>query len=47
VYTEGLEPSKIGFAGRRLDRFGIATCENPFESVLRIPVVAQVAQLRD
>jgi hypothetical protein len=29
----GLEPTKIGFAGRRLDHFGIAT---PEKSVPRI-----------
>ena len=28
----GLEPAKIGFADRRLDRFGIATNENPIPS---------------
>ncbi len=27
--TVGLEPTKTGFAGQRLDHFGIATCENP------------------
>jgi hypothetical protein len=26
----GLEPTKIGFAGQRLDRFGITTSENPY-----------------
>jgi hypothetical protein len=25
----GLEPAKAGFADQCLDRFGIATCENP------------------
>jgi hypothetical protein len=26
--TVGLEPTKIGFAGRRLDHFGIATTDS-------------------
>ena len=25
----GLEPTRTGFAGQRLDHFGIVTCENP------------------
>src|SRR5882762_1502348 len=32
----GLEPTKVGFADRRLDRFGIATNENHLHPVTRI-----------
>jgi hypothetical protein len=29
----GLEPTKIGFAGQRLDRFGITTSEDPYPNL--------------
>jgi hypothetical protein len=31
----GLEPAKTGFADQRLDRFGIATCENPVKTLCK------------
>jgi hypothetical protein len=32
----GLEPTKTGFADRRLDHFGIATFENPVKTLLNL-----------